>query len=39
VLLVADHLGVEALLVQMSDAVVALVEALGVDAVEAVHAE
>jgi hypothetical protein len=39
VLLVTDHLGVESLLVQVADAFVSLVEALRVDAVEAVHAE
>jgi hypothetical protein len=39
VLLVADHLRVETLLVEVPDAVVSLVEPLGVDAVEAVHAE
>jgi len=39
VLLVADDLRVEALLIQMPHAVVALVEALRVDAVEAVHPE
>jgi hypothetical protein len=37
--LVAYHLCVEALLIQVSHAVVPLVEALRVDAVEAVHAE
>ena len=38
-LLVADHLCVESLLVEVTDAFVSLVETLGVDAVEAVHAE
>jgi hypothetical protein len=36
-LLVADNPGVEALLVEVPDAVVPLVEPLRVDAVEAVH--
>jgi hypothetical protein len=39
VLVVANDLGVEALLVEMPDAVVSLVEALRVDAVEAVHSQ
>jgi len=39
VLLVPYDLGVEPFLIQVPDAVVPLVEALGVDAVESVHAE
>ena len=38
-LLVPDHLRVESLLVEVPDAVVPLVEPLGIDAIEAVHAE
>ncbi len=38
-LVVADHLRVEALLVQVADAVVPFVEPLRMDAVEAVHSQ
>jgi hypothetical protein len=37
VLVVADHLRVEALLEEMTDALVPFIESLRVDAVEAVH--